>query len=254
MEQVISRSEAKQKGSLYYFTGKPCKYGHVSTRLVSTGNCRDCMAEKSYQRKAWYEENKERVSELCRKYREENAKSVFEAKKSYRERNFEKVSLQKKRWYETNKIHVLARCKKYRQENKEKQAECGKRKNERKKHRRAVDPVFALKSRISGLIRSSIRNRGLVKSKKTAKILGCEIHEFKCYIESRFQDGMSWENMSLWHIDHIIPMASAKTVEDVESLNHFTNLRPLWASENLSKGSKMYSSPVEFYGARLGCA
>lgn len=50
---------------------------------------------------------------------------------------------------------------------------------------------------------------------------------------------MSWENRSLWHIDHIIPLASATTEEGVYQLNHFKNLRPLWAEDNLRKGSKI---------------
>ena len=50
---------------------------------------------------------------------------------------------------------------------------------------------------------------------------------------------MTWENRSDWHIDHIIPIASAITEEDVIRLNHYTNLRPLWAKDNLAKGAKM---------------
>jgi hypothetical protein len=48
---------------------------------------------------------------------------------------------------------------------------------------------------------------------------------------------MSWENRAEWHIDHIVPLATAKCEEDVIKLNHFTNLRPLWAADNLKKNS-----------------
>jgi hypothetical protein len=50
---------------------------------------------------------------------------------------------------------------------------------------------------------------------------------------------MSWNNRSEWHIDHITPMASAKTEHDAIKLNHYENLRPLWAIDNLRKGSKI---------------
>ncbi len=52
---------------------------------------------------------------------------------------------------------------------------------------------------------------------------------------------MSWDNHTKygWHIDHIIPLASAKTEEELKSLCHYTNLQPLWAKENLSKGAKI---------------
>jgi hypothetical protein len=50
---------------------------------------------------------------------------------------------------------------------------------------------------------------------------------------------MNWSNRNLWHIDHIIPLASAKTEEEMIKLCHYTNLQPLWAIENMSKGSKI---------------
>ena len=55
---------------------------------------------------------------------------------------------------------------------------------------------------------------------------------------------MNWENWghgknnTTWHIDHIIPLSSAKTIEEVEKLNHYTNLRPMWGSDNIKKGKK----------------
>ena len=50
---------------------------------------------------------------------------------------------------------------------------------------------------------------------------------------------MSWDNYGEWHIDHIIPLASATTEEGVLKLYHYSNLQPLWAKDNLSKGSKI---------------
>jgi hypothetical protein len=53
-----------------------------------------------------------------------------------------------------------------------------------------------------------------------------------------FQDGMSWGNHGSWHIDHKVPVSWAKNEEEVYLLNHHSNLQPLWAYENLSKGNK----------------
>jgi hypothetical protein len=77
------------------------------------------------------------------------------------------------------------------------------------------------------------------KNAKTEIILGCTIEEFINYIQSKFINGMSLENHGDWHLDHIIPLASANTEEDIIKLNHYTNFQPLWAKDNLSKGNKI---------------
>jgi len=81
----------------------------------------------------------------------------------------------------------------------------------------------------------AFKMRGYKKNTKTKSILGCSFSEFKAHMENQFTQGMSWNNRPLWHIDHIIPMATAKTEEDVIKLNHYKNLRPLWAEENRKK-------------------
>ena len=50
---------------------------------------------------------------------------------------------------------------------------------------------------------------------------------------------MSWENQGKWHIDHIIPLSSAANEEELYKLCHFTNLQPMWATDNIRKGSKI---------------
>jgi hypothetical protein len=62
---------------------------------------------------------------------------------------------------------------------------------------------------------------------------------FKIHIERQFVKGMTWENRGEWHIDHIIPLATAQNENDVVKLNHHTNLRPMWAKDNLRKSSKL---------------
>ena len=79
----------------------------------------------------------------------------------------------------------------------------------------------------------------MIKNKKTEEILGCDFVFIKNYLESKFIDGMSWDNYGKWHVDHIIPLSSAKTEEDVYKLCHYTNLQPLWCEENLKKGTKI---------------
>ena len=79
------------------------------------------------------------------------------------------------------------------------------------------------------------------KNKNTDELLGCSREEFKNHIESLFTEGMNWNNHGIygWHLDHKIPLSSAKTENEAHSLCHYTNLQPLWWYENLSKGNKI---------------
>lgn len=114
------------------------------------------------------------------------------------------------------------------------------RQNEWAKRKLRSDDMFALKKRIRSLISNAFASTGSQKNKETQAILGCTFDEFKIHLERQFLDGMSWDRMgSEIHIDHIIPLATATCVEDVTALNHFTNLRPMWATENIRKGARV---------------
>ena len=91
---------------------------------------------------------------------------------------------------------------------------------------------------VRNLINNSISKK-FVKSNATENILGCSISEFRLYIESLFKNGMTWENHGQWHLDHVIPLSVAKTIDQVNYLNHYANLRPLWAKENLAKKDRI---------------
>lgn len=124
--------------------------------------------------------------------------------------------------------------KKYKLENIEKiRSQAAKRARERRK----TDPLYKLRNNISRRIRENL-NKGY-KSKSTKKIIGCTIEELKLYLESKFSEGMSWDNYGDWHIDHIIPISSAKNDSEVYKLNHYTNLQPLWAEDNIKKSNNI---------------
>ena len=78
------------------------------------------------------------------------------------------------------------------------------------------------------MIRNSLKDNGFIKYKKSAEIIGCSIDELKMFFESKFDKYMTWDNYGLvWDIDHIVPLSTAETEEDVIRLNHYTNLQPL---------------------------
>ena len=109
------------------------------------------------------------------------------------------------------------------------------------KAKRKSDPVFKLSHNLRSRISIILNKKKLVKKSKLLEVLGCTLPELKDHIQKQFISGMTWENHTLhgWHVDHIIPLVSAKTVEEVERLCHYTNLQPLWATENWKKGDKI---------------
>jgi hypothetical protein len=157
------------------------------------------------------------------KWYEENWETIQSKKKIKHALNREEDNRKLRAWYEKNKV---AR-------NKINVA--------RKKERCKLDPVYKVKVITRSLISDAICRRGFKKHSHTKDIIGCTFEELKLHIEKQFKPGMNWSNHSRtgWHIDHIIPMASAKTMEEAVKLNHFTNLQPLWAIENMKKKAKI---------------
>jgi hypothetical protein len=106
------------------------------------------------------------------------------------------------------------------------------------RRRLAVDPQF----KIAKLTRSRLHNavRQNFKSGSAVRDLGCSIAELKQHLERQFQPGMTWENYGEWHIDHKRPLASFDLTDREQFLQavHYSNLQPLWASENCSKGAR----------------
>lgn len=114
---------------------------------------------------------------------------------------------------------------------------------EYQRRRKEKDPVFALSQRVRVLLYARLRRGGFTKRSRTHEILGCDYETLAAHMEARFQPSMTWENRGEWHIDRIVPLASAKTEDDVIRLNHYTNLQPLWAADNLAKGARLDWAP-----------
>lgn len=148
-------------------------------------------------------------------------------------------------YYRTNRERELKRSKEYqklhsaeiKERNNNKLEEIRKYRAEYQKNRRKHDPFYRFMGNMRRNTSKAFRYKN--KDKKTTKMIGCSQKELIEYIESLFRDGMSWENYGKWHIDHIIPLASAVSKESLENLCHYTNLQPLWATENLKKGCKL---------------
>lgn len=103
------------------------------------------------------------------------------------------------------------------------------------------DVEYKLQHLVRNRLLNSIKNG--VKKGSAVRDLGCSIEELRMYLESKFQPGMSWENHGLhgWHIDHIRPLSSFDLgkEDEIKKACHYTNLQPLWASENIKKCAKI---------------
>jgi hypothetical protein len=106
-----------------------------------------------------------------------------------------------------------------------------------------TDPEFKLKRLLRCRLYHALRSQNAKKSNRTLKLTGCSLSFLVGYLEAKFKDKMTWENYGEWHVDHIIPVSSFNLLDEEEQKKcfNYTNLQPLWAEENLSKGNAILS-------------
>jgi hypothetical protein len=211
--------------------------------------CTKCGKDKTFDNFVKDKTKKDNYSNKCKscakKYYDLNREEILQQRKKYRQNNKEEISTLRKKTYQDKKNYY----KEYYRINKEKIKEYRKKnENNLKEYRkfyqskkRKEDPIFKFSSNVRSLISSSFK-RGtneFGKNAKTEQILGCTIEEFRSYIEDKFTEGMSFVNYGEWHLDHIIPLSSVKTEEEIIKLNKYTNFQPLWAKDNIKKGNKI---------------
>ena len=251
-----------------------CKICRAEENKQYRENNREKILEHGRQ---WYKNNREKSRDLNKKYRENNREKILEYQKQYRknnrgkirelnkqyrennreyhkqyyENNKESLTEYKKQWYKNNKQNHSKKAKQYYKDNKEKIIENVKQwvKNNKEtvseyrrqysKDRYQSDYLFKFRRGLSTRTYNAFKRKSWKKNGGTEKLLGCDWETAFNHIESQFDPWMNWDNHGEWHIDHIIPLASATTDEEMKKLCHYTNLQPLLAEENLSKGDKI---------------
>jgi len=210
--------------------------------------------------------NKEEILLKNKEYREKHLKVIKENMKKYALKNKETIGAyvrEYNKWkrsgkekefpiyYKENKVEIE---KNYEEYLKNQITDPLERKNNRrvwvkkynynyKKKRKSEDATYKLTTIIRSLISGSIKRFGYSKTSKTCDILGCTFEEFKTYLESKFESWMNWDNYGNWNgypcdinvawdIDHIVPLSTVNTEEDIIKLNHYTNLQPLCSYTN----------------------
>jgi len=195
--------------------------------------CGKCKISKDYSQFYKNKSAKDGYKNQCKKCRKEydinyyclNTIHKKTINKIYRDNNKVKIAKNEKIYREKNRNTILNKKKKY------------------NKKRYKNDPIFNAKCRMRALIRSSLSRKGFLKDTYTAEILGIDwvgfwshlVDSFKLNYDIDFEDGF----MSKVEIDHIIPVSSAKTKDEVIKLNHYTNLQLLWEEDNLKKSNTM---------------
>ena len=195
---------------------------------------------KRIKDKERYMRNREQYLLQYKEYRQKTKEKRAIKNREYHQKNKEQIKERKRKWYEENKETAKLKNKVWRENNKEKILKYN---IEYEKRMCKTNTLYKLKNRTRKIIRETINNMGFKKSSKTEQILGCSFDEFKLYIESKFESWMNWDNYGdpkdgivepnkTWDIDHIIPLKTAITVEDIIKLNHYTNLQPLCSYQN----------------------
>ena len=228
--EIISRKEAKKIGLKRYFTGKTCKHGHIEERIVSSRSRVGCSRERARKerpkRREYFlsycksDDRKKRVKELSKKEsyksrKRERARELYsENKDKYRKKAMEK--------YWNGRERRLAN------------------KSKRCRGRASRDTAFALSCLCRNMVYRVLLLSSRKKENRTEVAIGYTANDLKQHIESKFKNGMTWENRSEWEIDHIKPVSLLikEGVTDPMVINALDNLQPLWKSENRSKGAK----------------
>lgn len=184
-------------------------YKHSKNPNIYRGQCKKCMNSDSVLH---YSNNKEKIKEQSKIYVSKNSEKIKKRRKIYVENNPNLF----KDWIEKNKEHRRNYINNYNS-----------------------NPISKLKNSLRSRINELMNKK--YNNPRTTNLVGCDYEFLINYIESKFINGMSWDNYGYygWHLDHIIPLSSAKTEEELCKLFHYTNLQPLWAEDNLRKSNKI---------------
>lgn len=156
----------------------------------------------------------------------------------------EKERARLKRDYQRNRASRLAYAKSYRDSPEQRQRLPLR--NARQRERYANDPQFRLGLTLRNRLNNALRRVLGDKGGSAIRDLGCSVEELIKHLEYLMEEGMTWDNHGpwhetemRWHIDHIKPLASFDLTDREQFLKacHYTNLQPMWARKNLSKGA-----------------
>ena len=212
---------------------KTCCKCKISQDISNFGKLKSSLDGLRYDckccRKIYRENNKNKINLKLKMYYKENKEQLLKKNKEYRKNNIETIKKQRQEYRNRPeiKIHIKQKNKEYLPIKKEKI-----------KEKRKIDNNFKL----SEILRSKIHK--ILKNKKTSyqNTIGCDILFLIKWIEFRFDDKMTWDNLgTYWQIDHIIPISVFDFNNEINKniCFHWTNLQPLTSQQNKEKSNKI---------------
>lgn len=192
--------------------------------------CKECVKVKmSGYFKIYYDSNKEKISNYKKEHYKNNVDKYTQRSKKQKIEDRENYLESLKKWRSENKDYNKKYLKEWFLNNPNKRKEYWENLRNNSPH------IVACRT----ILRNALQRMGKSKEDQTIELLGYSAEELKKNIESKFKDGMSWENWGEWHIDHIIPVSKFDKESLMSEVNRLENLQPLWAFENLIKSNKV---------------
>lgn len=205
---------------------------------------------KTY-RIAYYNKNREKQLAHNREWRKNNPRDRSEVNRKWRQNNPGYKSPSHDEWMRKNPDKIKSYSQKHyaaiksdpvRMEKRrayQRSPEFREKVRARESDRRKNDPKFLIRGRLRARMKLALN--GISKSQKSNELIGCSYLDLRAHIESLFLPGMTWENRSLWHIDHIRPCAAFNLLDADQQRQCFNykNLQPLWALDNIRKSDSI---------------
>lgn len=198
-------------------------------------------AEHKEEQRAWHkayaEKHKDRIAEYHKVYNQEHAEEKRAYLKKYVAEHKEELAEKKREYNEKNRELVRERNKNYAKKNR---AKIRAYHEQYRRERVEKDPLFKMSVNLRHLVANSLRRQGYTKKTRTAEIVGCDFDTLWEHLKQTWVNnyGQEW-NGEPYHIDHIIPLATAKNEQDIIDLFHYTNLQMLKPEHNLDKKDKL---------------
>ena len=204
--------EARLAGLEFYWTGVPCRHGHLAYRRTKDRGCTACRSridKRSY--------GKHRLKRIAKTVRWRSANK--EKCRKWALNNPEAMRRSVGKWQRNNRDH----------------------RNAYRRRITAENPGFKIRVNLANRIVQAVKYQTGVKSKRTLDLIGCSVSELKAHLERQLVPGMSWGNYGYgsdkWHIDHIRPCKDFDLTVPGEQQKcfHYSNLRPLWQIDNMAR-------------------